>query len=107
MRVQQPRRRTRNKRETPLHLKIRVTPTHRMKLKTLLGLVERAVRTGIVPPGIDIHWLDWQKEGSAGRASAEGRIPVPAMESLRRWYGAMQSSGLRLGRIKLDSEGQG
>lgn len=107
MRVRRPKPRRGMKKETPLHLKIRVTPTHRMKLRTLLSLVERAIRTGTVPPGIEIHWIDWAKEGSAGRAHAEGRIPDPGREALRRWYGAMEKSGLRVGRIKRDVTGQG
>lgn len=107
MRVLRPKLWNGAKKETPLHLKIRVTPTHRMKLKTLLALVERAIRTGTVPPGIEIHWIDWSKEGSAGRAEAEGRIPDPSRAALQRWYGAMMKSGLRVGRIKRDMTGQG
>ena len=71
----------------PLMLKFRVVPTRTMRKSELLRLLQRAVRTGVVPDGIELRWMDWAK-GEEGRQNS-GQIPGNAWAELRSFYGAM------------------
>lgn len=82
----------------PLHLKMRVRILRRMSQAQMLALVERAIASGVVPPGIEIRWIDWQK--GEGRYANEGRLPDPVLDELRAWYGIMQKGAVRVAPVK-------
>ncbi len=75
------------KKPRPLMMKFRIRPTKRMRMSTAMRLLKQAVRTGIVPDGIEIAWMDWEK-GSEGKLNA-GQIPGDQWQELRNFYGAM------------------
>lgn len=74
----------------PLMLKIRVVPTRPMRKSEMFRLVETAFRRRLVPEGIDIRWVDWQK-GTEGRAS--GRISDDVAAALADFHAAMRHAG--------------
>jgi hypothetical protein len=81
-----------------LHLKIRVVLTRAMTAETARLLLHRAIDTGLVPPGIAIHWIDWSK-GTAGTVN-RGRVAAPDVRAaLRQFYGAMQAAGTRFEKV--------
>lgn len=81
-----------------LHLKIRVVLTHAMTADQARLLLHRAVESGIVPPGIELRWMDWAK-GTSG-AVREGRIYQAGLRAaLRHFYGAMQQAGTRFEKV--------
>jgi len=81
----------------PLHLKIRVILTRPMTQEQARALMERAIETGIVPPGIKLKWMDWAK-GSSGEASTGTLDPV-TRKALRDFYGAMTKGETRFARV--------
>lgn len=83
----------RRKQET-LMLKLRVRPTRPMRRSELWRLIRQAVRTGYVPDGIELDWIDWQKGG--GRRARSGQIDGDAWEELRKFYGALVHGNPRL-----------
>ena len=74
----------------PLHLKVRVILTRRMSEAMAYSKLLQAVETGVVPDGIEIRWVDWEK-AEHGRASS-GRIEDDVAEALRRFAGAIAQS---------------
>lgn len=82
----------------PLHLKIRVRLRRPMTEAEMLALVERAVSSGVVPPGIEIRWIDWAK--GTGRSANSGRLPDPVYKELRDWYGLISKTALRVAPVK-------
>lgn len=58
----------------PLQIKIRVTARKGMiqSQEDLIAILQETVTTRIVPDGVTIHWVDWQK-GEGGSANS-GRI---------------------------------
>lgn len=72
-----------------LHLKIRVVTTRPMSATTARLLFERAAMTGIVPPGIELHGIDWSK----GRLSDRIRGGRPIRRALRDFLAALVHSG--------------
>lgn len=74
-----------------LHLKIRVVLTRPMTQDAALALMQEAVETGVVPDGIEVRWIDWEK-GGGGRARA-GRLSQDVAAALEAFYGAIASSG--------------
>lgn len=74
----------------PLHLKLRVKVTRRMKAHTARRLLDRAIQTGIVPAGIEIRWIDWEK-GDEGRASSGQVMGREVRAALRGFYGALMA----------------
>lgn len=91
-----------------LHLKIRVVLTQFMTATEARTLLDRAARTGIVPPGIDIYWIDWAKglQGDTNTDGSpvqhgEGRVLSDQMRAaLRHFYGAITKSDTRFERVK-------
>jgi hypothetical protein len=83
-----------------LHLKIRVRLTRRMTAASARLLLERAIESGTVPPGIEIRYMDWQtsEHGVAG----EGRVmPAGARDALRQFHGAIRhAEGARFEPVK-------
>jgi len=82
----------------PLQLKIRVVLTQRMTKDQARALLERAVSSGVVPPGIEIRWIDWRK-GEHGQANT-GRIPEPVHDELRAFYGAIIQGETRFEKVR-------
>lgn len=82
----------------PLHLKIRVQLTKAMTADEARALLHRAVTTGRVPPGIRIHWIDWEK-GMEGRV-ARGRVRDDIHSALRDFYGAITQGDTRFERVR-------
>lgn len=74
-----------------LHLKIRVILTRPMTQDAALALMMEAAETGVVPDGIEVRWIDWEKGGS-GRARS-GRLTQDVAAALEAFYGAIASSG--------------
>lgn len=81
----------------PLHLKIRVILTRPMTQAQARALMERAIESGVVPPGIKLSWLDWAK-GQGGTASTGTLDPV-TRKALRDFYGAMTKGETRFARV--------
>ena len=73
-----------------LHLKIRVELTSSMTEGDARQLLGRAVQTGIVPPGIAVHWVDWRR-GVGGQA-VSGRVDQVSHDELRNFYGIIGGS---------------
>lgn len=82
-----------------LHLKLRVVLTRSMRAETARALVAQAVETGIVPPGIDILWLDWRK-GDGGSATSGEVMPDDMRAALRRFYAALTEGETRFAQVK-------
>lgn len=82
-----------------LHLKLRVILTHAMRADTARALVEEAVETGKVPPGIEIRWLDWRK-GDGGSARAGSVMPADLRGALRKFYAALTDGETRFARVR-------
>jgi hypothetical protein len=82
-----------------LHLKIRVVLTRAMTAETARLLLHRAIDTGIVPPGIAIRYIDWQKEGVVGQGTEGKVLPEKVRRALRDFYGAMQAAGTRFEKV--------
>ncbi len=77
----------------PLHLKIRVILTRRMSEQMAYSKLLQAVETGVVPDGIEIAWVDWEK-GEHGRANS-GRIDDDVAKALQDFAGAIAASNPR------------
>lgn len=58
--------------------------------------LHQAVRTGFVPEGIEIAYMDWAK-GTEGRVR-EGQIDGDMLMDMRAFYGAMRQSQTRAER---------
>jgi hypothetical protein len=68
-----------------------------MTVKQAYAKLRQAVRTGYVPEGITIRWMDWAK-GSEGRVN-EGHIDGALLEDLRVFYKAMMSADIRVEKV--------
>lgn len=82
-----------------LHLKIRVVTTRAMTIGDVQALLDRAVHTGIVPPGIEIRWIDWAHPETADQVATEGRMETKLQQALRDFYGAITQSATRFERV--------
>lgn len=83
-----------------LHLKLRVVLTHAMRAETARALVDQAVDTGIVPPGIDILWLDWRK-GQGGTARSGEIMHSDMRKALRGFHAALTDGETRFAQVRL------
>ena len=79
-----------------LTLKFRLSITRKMRTSTAIELLKKAVRTGIVPDGIEIHYVDWLS-GREGHHQSGGNIDN--LEEMRAFYGALVASDVRVARI--------
>lgn len=84
----------------PLMLKIRVVPTRPMRKSELFKLVETAFRRRLIPEGIEIYWVDWQK-GREGRIN-EGRISQDVADALANFHAVMKhaSTEFRVEKVR-------
>lgn len=94
-------------RRRELTIKVRVKVLHRMRAETVRLLTDRAMREGIVPPGIEIHWIDWSKEGKYLTGYVYEGEAVP--DALRAVFNIMSAPGARrrFEPAKPDADGQG
>jgi hypothetical protein len=88
---------TRGARAT-LHLKIRVTLTAPMTDVQARSLLDRAVRSGSVPPGIEVSAIDW------ARGKKDGGYDDPSGSELRAFYGPIIGAGATRFAKVADSE---
>lgn len=80
-----------------LMMKFRLTVTHRMPKSEALRLLRQAVRTGYVPEGIVIHYMDWAK-GTEGRLN-EGQIDGSMWHELQNFYHALMTADIRAEKV--------
>lgn len=85
--------------ESNLQLKFRLVVLERMTKTEALQKLRRAVRSGMVPRGIEIHWIDWAKEGREGYAGSMGSIDGNRLEDMRVFYGALVAADVRAERV--------
>ena len=90
------------RREGNLQIKFRLTITRRMTKSEAMRKLRRAIRSGYVPEGIEIHWIDWAKEGREGYAPSEGTIDGSRLEEMRVFYNALAVSDIRAERVAKD-----
>ena len=88
------------RREGNLQIKFRLVITERMTKSEAMRKLRRAIRSGYVPKGIEIHWVDWAKERRYGHAPSEGR--VENLEEMRAFYNALAGSDVRAERVSSD-----
>lgn len=81
-----------------LELKFRLTVTRKMRTSTAIELLKKAVRTGIVPDGIVIHYVDWLS-GREGHHMNGDRIDGADLEEMRMFYRALVAADVRVARI--------
>lgn len=82
-----------------LHLKLRVVLTRGMRASTARALVEQAVETGVVPPGISILWMDWRK-GTGGSANSGMVMETVMRRALRGFHAALTEGETRFAQVK-------
>lgn len=90
-----------NRQARSLHLKIRVGLTSPMTAEQARDLLDSAMRTGHVPPGINVFALDWH-HGDGGRGK-EGSYMDPRNKTLRDFYGVIggdNRTGTRFARVE-------
>ena len=76
-----------------LSLKIRVIRPVGTSDRDTIDTIERALRTGVLPKGWRIKWVDWAK-GDEG--SASGRLSGSQLADLRVFYEAITHANTRL-----------
>ncbi len=79
----------RGARSQNMYVKFRVTVNRSMHKDEVMRLLGSALRTGIVPKGISIAYIDW-KSGRE-RKYNEGTIPKRRLTEMRAFYGAYES----------------
>lgn len=90
------------RREGNLQMKFRLVITERMTKSDAMRKLRRAIRSGYVPKGIEIHWCDWVKEGKVGYAPSEGTIDGDRLEEMRAFYNALAVADVRAERVAQD-----
>jgi hypothetical protein len=87
----------------PLRITMRIVVTKRMTARVCRALLDRAVQTGHVPAGIEIHWLNWEK-GEGGEAQEGTVLPSDLRRSLDRFYGAITKGKQRFAKVAREGE---
>lgn len=77
-----------------LSMKFRVVLNEAMTAEQAHKLLNRAIRTGYVPPGIEIQHMDWQK--GEGRRARSGTVDGDDLEALRMFRRAISASVVRV-----------
>ena len=77
------------KKQSRLHIKIRIVTLRPMSLGEATEKLRRSVRTGIVQEGIRLAWIDWFDPESAGAADSGTYLGDAAQEALGAFYGAI------------------
>ncbi len=67
-----------------LMLKFRLRLTHPMPKSEAYKKLRRALRTGMVPEGIEIMAMDWESGG--GKSWSEGAIPPEDLHSMQGFF---------------------
>jgi len=73
----------------PLQIKIRVTARKGLirSQEDLIAILQQTVATRVVPDGVVIDWIDWQK-GTGGKANS-GRIERDLADQLEAFWFAI------------------
>lgn len=83
------------KKRPPLHMKIRVVLTRPMSKKEAERLVHRAARTGTVPDGIELAYMEWSR--GKGRKYRSGEyIGAEAEAALLEFLAALDQAKKRV-----------
>lgn len=87
----------------PLQIKIRVTARKGLiqSQEDLIAIVRDTIADRVVPDGVTIHWVDWQK-GTGGKANA-GRITGDIAEALELFWDAITSEDSQVALQKVAS----
>jgi hypothetical protein len=89
----------------PLQIKIRVTARKGMiqSQEDLIAILQETVSTRVVPDGVVIHWIDWQK-GMGGKANS-GRIDSDLAQQLEAFWFAIahEDSEVALKKVEIES----
>lgn len=80
-----------------LMMKFRLSITRRMSKGEAIKKLKRAIRSGMVPEGIEIHWIDWES-GKEGHVS-EGSIDGARLNEMRILYNALAVADMRAERV--------
>ncbi len=80
-----------------LMMKFRLSITRRMPKGEAIRKLKRAIRSGMVPEGIEIHWIDWAS-GAEGHVS-EGTIDGSTLVEMRIFYNALAVADMRAERV--------
>ena len=86
------------KKNKPLSLKFRLTITRKMRKTTPIELLRKALRTGFVPDGIEIHYVDWVS-GREGHHQSKGQIDGGDLDEKRQFYRVLVASDVRTARV--------
>ncbi len=78
-----------SKKQSRLHLKIRVRVLRPMSVGESRDKLQRTVRTGIVQEGIEVAWIDWRNPDKAGHAGGGSYLSEDAKNALADFYGAI------------------
>lgn len=78
------------RKEESYNVKFRVEVHHPMPKSEALRLLKRAIRTGIVPENITVHWMDWTK-GEGGKARGGEYDDVATMSE---FHHAIEAAGV-------------
>lgn len=84
-----------------LHLKIRVVADRQMEMETVRLLLDRAAKTGEIPPGVQIHVIDWIKGENEGEVEEELK-----RQALRGFYRAIRHDNTRTRFERVDRRGE-
>lgn len=73
----------------PLQIKIRVTAQKGLinSQEDLIAILQETVVTRVVPDGVTLHWIDWQK-GTGGKANS-GRLETDLADQLESFWFAI------------------
>lgn len=70
----------------PLTLKFRLVVTERMTVRQAHQKLRAALRTGYLPEGIEIHYVDYAKESTTTGKVTAGQIDGERLEELQNFY---------------------
>lgn len=83
-----------------LYLKFRLNVTEPMTAREAFDKFKQAVRTGYVPQGIEIAYMDWSNTKTGGAVLREGRIGGDQWRDLKAFYGALREGSVRVSRAR-------
>lgn len=86
-------RKSRRRTREQVHVKLRVVTLRRMKKGELVRKLKQAIRTRMVPEGIELAYIDWSKEGRSGHLSESQTIGDDAADELHKIYAMMRAGG--------------
>lgn len=83
-----------------LQLKFRLGITRRMTKSDAMRKLKRAVRSGLVPEGIVIHWAQFNhKKPEEGHYREGKRLSGGDLDSLRLWYDLLVAGNVEANKV--------